>query len=116
MYFFYYICHKYIKILLNMIEIVEKYNSYLNKIPELIKKSYYKAEYFIEHLKISEATYYRKLRENAFTNKEVTILSELLFPEQVIFRHLKDSEEDIKEGRVEAHELVRSKLEAKHFS
>ena len=99
-----------------MIGLVEKYNSYINTLPELIKKSYYKAEYFIESLKVSEATYYRKLRENAFTSKEVTILSELLFPEQVILRHLKASEQDIKEGRVEAHELVKSKLETKYFS
>ena len=99
-----------------MIGVVEKYNSYLNNLPELIKKSYYKAEYFIEALKVSEATYYRKLRENAFTSAEVTSLTELLFPEQVILKHLQESEQDIKEGRVEAHELVKSKLETKYFS
>lgn len=99
-----------------MIALVEQYNSYVEKLPKLIKDSYYKAEYFWRHLNISEATFYRKIRENAFTPKEITILTELLFPNEVILQHLKQSELDIKEGRVEAHEVVREKLNAKYFS
>jgi hypothetical protein len=97
-----------------MIGIVEQYNSYIRNLPILVKESYYKAEYFIKSLNISEATYYRKLRENAFTSQEVTILTDLLFPDEVLLNHLKKSEDDIREGRVEAHEVVKEKLQAKY--
>ena len=99
-----------------MINIVQKYNSYISDLPKLIKKSYYKTEYFLEHLKVSEATFYRKIRDNAFTTKEVTIITELLYPNEVILKHLKESEKDIKEGRVEAHDVVKKKLKVKNFS
>ncbi|MGY0407760.1 MAG: hypothetical protein ACWIPJ_05320 [Polaribacter sp.] len=97
-----------------MIETVEKYNNYLESIPVLIKKSYYKAEYFIQNLNLSEATYYRKLRENAFTFNEVTVLTKLLFPEEVILKHLRKSEEDIKQGRIITHEEAKSRLKSKY--
>lgn len=99
-----------------MVEIVQKYNRHIDNLPNLIKKSYYKAEYFIKHLGLTESTFYRKIREKAFTTKEVETLTELLFPNEVILQHLKESENDIKVGRVEAHEVVKQKLQMKHFS
>ena len=99
-----------------MIGLVKEYNSYIENLPKLIKKSYFKAEYFLQHLNVSEATFYRKIRQNAFTNQEVQKITELLYPNEVILDHLKQSETDIKEGRVEAHEVVKQKLKIKHFS
>jgi hypothetical protein len=97
-----------------MIDIVVKYNSYLDELPDLIKQSYYKAEYFIKNLKISEATYYRKIRERNFTPKEVEIITELLFPEELLFRALQRGEDDIKAGRVKPHNEVMQNLRSKY--
>ncbi len=97
-----------------MIDIVIKYNSYLDSLPELVKNSYYKAEYFIKNLKVSEATYYRKLRERSFTPKEVEIITELLYPEEVLLRSLQKGEEDIKAGKVKSHREVMKNLRSQY--
>jgi hypothetical protein len=99
-----------------MIDIVEKYNSYLLDLPQLIKNAHFKSEYFIKQLNVSEATYYRKLREHSFSPTEVTLLTELLFPDEIILRYLEKSENDIKEGKVVSHNEVKNKLMAKYFS
>ncbi len=87
-----------------MIETVAKYNKYLETLPDLIGKSYYKAEYFINALSISQATYYRRLRENSFSPKEVTILTNLLFPkeayEKEFLKAIEAGREDFKNGDV----------------
>jgi hypothetical protein len=79
-----------------MIELVKKYNTYVDELPILIKNSYFKAEYFIKNLECSEQTYYRKLRENSFTIKEIEKLTELLFPKEFYTMELK---KEIEQGR-----------------
>ena len=51
-----------------MIQLVQKYNTYLRSIPELISKTHYKAAYFQKILGLKRPTYYRKLRYNAFNS------------------------------------------------
>lgn len=97
-----------------MIDIVVKYNSYLDSLPDLVKNSYYKAEYFIKNLRVSEATYYRKLRDRSFTPKEVEIITELLYPEEMLLRSLERGEKDIKEGNLTPHNEVMKNLRAKY--
>jgi predicted DNA-binding transcriptional regulator AlpA len=97
-----------------MIQIVEEYNDYVLRIPELISKSYYKADYFINNLGLKNATYYRKLKDKNFTPQEIKKITELLFPEELLIQKLKKSEEDIKAGRVTEHTEVMAKLRAKY--
>lgn len=97
-----------------MIEIVENYENYINSLPELIGKSYYKAEFFIQKLGLKHATYYRKLKSNSFTHQEVKLITSLLFPEEILMQELQKSEEDIKAGRTIDFEDFRQKLRAKY--
>ncbi|WP_335966081.1 hypothetical protein [Galbibacter sp. PAP.153] len=101
-----------------MIDIVTEYNNYLEKLPELINKTYYKAEYFVRALGISQATYYRKLRENSFTPKEVTVLTKILFPKetykQELMESLQDAYKELEEGKTvssaEMREMMRNQI------
>lgn len=97
-----------------MIQLVEEYDKYSAEIPELVSKSYYKAEYFIQNLGLKNATYYRKLKENNFTPQEIKKITELLFPEEVLLQKLQKSEEDIQSGRVLEHDVVMEKLRSKY--
>ncbi|GAA6767159.1 hypothetical protein [Flavobacterium johnsoniae] len=97
-----------------MIEIVENYENYINSLPELIGKSYYKAEFFIQKLGLKHATYYRKLKSNSFTHQEVKLITTLLFPEDILMQELKKSEEDIKAGRTITFEDFKQKLKTKY--
>lgn len=97
-----------------MIQLVEEYDKYVSNLPELVSKSYYKAEYFIQNLGLKNATYYRKLKENNFTAQEIKKITELLFPEEVLLQKLQKSEEDIQQRRVLDHEDVIAKLRSKY--
>ena len=97
-----------------MIEIVENYENYINSLPELISKSYYKAEFFIQKLGLKHATYYRKLKSKSFTHQEVKLITSLLFPEEILMQELQKSEEDIRAGRTIDFEDFKQKLRAKY--
>ncbi|KFF04522.1 hypothetical protein [Flavobacterium reichenbachii] len=97
-----------------MIEIVENYENYINTLPELISKSYYKADFFIQKLGLKHATYYRKLKSNSFTHQEVKLITTLLFPEEILMQELQKSEEDIKAGRTINFEDFKQKLKIKY--
>lgn len=97
-----------------MIEIVQNYENYICSLPELISKSYYKAEFFMQKLGLKHATYYRKLKSNSFTHQEVKLITTLLFPEEILMQELKKSEEDIKAGRTIDFEDFKQKLSAKY--
>lgn len=93
-----------------MITLVKKYNTYIEKLPELIENSDYKLDYYIKNLNVSKPTMYRKLREKAFTISEISILTRLLFPKEAYLEEitidLEKSKEDIKNGRVVEHSEV----------
>ncbi len=101
-----------------MIAVVKEYNNYVKRIPSLIESTHYKAEYFINLLGLKTATYYRKLRENAFTSEEIEKITTALYPKEAYLEELKAelnlAEEDIKNGRVVAHADVLKKLKEKY--
>lgn len=97
-----------------MIEIVENYENYINNLPELISKSYYKAEFFMQRLGLKHATYYRKLKSKTFTHQEVKLITTLLFPEEILLQELQKSEEDIKAGRTIDFAEFKEKLRTKY--
>lgn len=97
-----------------MIEIVENYENYVNSLPELINKSYYKAEFFMQKLGLKHATYYRKLKLKSFTHQEVKLITTLLYPEELLIQELQKSEEDIKAGKTIDYSHFKEKLRAKY--
>lgn len=90
-----------------MIHVVKEYNKYLQIIPELISKTDYKASYFIKLLDLKAPTYYRKLRDNAFSIEEIEVLTKALFPKEAYFEEIKadliKSKDDFKQGRFIKH-------------
>jgi len=97
-----------------MLDIVLKYNAYVDRLADLVKNSYYKAEYFTKSLGISEGTYYRKLKNKSFTHKEVTKLTQLLFPEELLLKALEEGKADLKNGKTYTHKEAREILAKKH--
>jgi hypothetical protein len=97
-----------------MIETVENYEKYINNLPELISKSFYKAEFFMQKLGLKHATYYRKLKQKNFTHQEVKLITVLLFPEEILMQEFQKSEEDIKAGRIIDYSDFKEKLRTKH--
>ena len=65
-----------------MIDLIREYKNHLDNIPNLIEKSDYKTSYFLKHLNLKPATYYRKLRLKSFTTSEIEILTKLLRPKK----------------------------------
>ncbi len=102
-----------------MIEIVEKYNNYIAQIPQLIHETDYKASYFIKLLDLKPPTYYRKLRDNAFSIEEINLLTKALFPKEAYLqemkRDLKISDEDFEKGKVVEHKEVMKDLAKKYL-
>lgn len=103
-----------------MIAIVKDYKNYVNKLPEIIADTYYKADYFANGLDLKLPTYYRKLREKSFTLEEVEALTKLLYPKecykQELLESLEDSRKEIKEGKSmtneEMKQMMREKIES----
>lgn len=93
-----------------MIEIVINYKNYVEELPNLLSKSKYKMEYFIEKLGVSVPTFYRKLREKKFTLKEVELLSKELHPEEYykaeFMQNLQKSIKEMEEGKVRSNKEV----------
>lgn len=97
-----------------MIEIVQNYENYIDSLPDLIGKSYYKAEFFMQKLGLKHATYYRKLKSKSFSHQEVKLITTLLFPEEILIQEFQKSEEDIKAGRTIDYADFKEKLRTKY--
>lgn len=100
-----------------MITIVNKYKNYLDELSGLITKSDYKAQYFMKALGLKTATYYRKLRDNAFTVSEVEIITKALYPKEFYKQELLESIEkgrqDFKDSKTMTSEEMRLAMRKK---
>jgi len=100
-----------------MIHLVQEYNNYTQSIPSLIAKTDYKASYFIKLLNLKAPTYYRKLRDNAFTANEVFTLTKALFPKETfkeeLLASLNKGRNDFKNSNVISSEEVRKEMREK---
>lgn len=97
-----------------MIKEVISYKNIAKKIPFLIKESDYKTEFFIKKLELKQATFYRKLRENAFTVDEVEKIIILTNPDEILQLEFMKAEDDIKNGRLSDHNEVMERLRIKY--
>jgi hypothetical protein len=94
-----------------MIKIVKKFENYTYNIKDYIDNSNYKTKFFIELLDLSNATFYRKIKEHSFTISEIVKLTEVLFPKEFYDYQLTESirkgREDYKNGKVtDASQLI----------
>ncbi len=98
---------------MNKVEIVENYKKYISEIPEMIAKSPYKTQYFIDKLKMHKVTFYRKLKNRRFSLEEVSTITEVLNPKDFYLlelnKELEKGRNDIAEGRVHEHADVMNK-------
>ena len=98
-----------------MIDIVDKYEDLLFSLPELIKKSHFKAEFFAEGLNLKLPTYYRKLKQRNFSLPEVRKIIILIDKKQSILEEMKKSIErgraDFLAGRVYSNEEVMKEMD-----
>ncbi|KAB1159450.1 hypothetical protein F7018_03825 [Tenacibaculum aiptasiae] len=88
-----------------MIQLVKDFELYSLRIGELIEKSNYKTKYFIEKLEVSKPTFYRKLKDQTFTVKELVKIAELLYPQEYyewkLNNNISESKKQYREGKFE---------------
>ena len=102
-----------------MIQIVKEFQEFAFNIDHFIDKSNFKTKYFIEILELSRPTFYRKMREKAFTINEIGKLSEILFPKELykyqLEKELSFARKEIVEGKIVSSEdakiLMRKQIE-----
>lgn len=86
-----------------MLQIVSKYITFLSQLKEYIDNSPYKTSFIYESLHMSKQVFYRKLKAQTFTPKEVFTISKILFPSEALLMELEESNSDKKAGRVVEH-------------
>ncbi len=92
-----------------MDNIVQEYRTFINALPERIKKSSIKTNAIIDKTGIPRATFYNKLKNNSFTLDEVEQISQILAIEDYIDTQIAKGKADIKAGRtVNAKEALNS--------
>lgn len=93
-----------------MLDILDKYDEMLEKVPDLIANSKFKKEYIISELNLTRSTFYNKLKNSSFSSGELRKLAELMFPEETKLYKLQKSIEkgldDIDAGKLKSHETV----------
>lgn len=93
-----------------MLDILDKYDEMLEKVPDLIANSKFKKEYIISELNLTRSTFYNKLKNSSFSSGELRKLAELMFPEETKLYKLQKSIEkgldDIDAGSLKSHETV----------
>lgn len=67
---------------MNTLKLIDNYEALTNQLIEDIKKSDFKVAYFLKLLNLKSSFFYKKMREKRFTNEEVKILSQHLYPEE----------------------------------
>jgi hypothetical protein len=66
-----------------MNETIVEYRNLLNRVDEFIKLSGYRIDYLQEKLGISRVSFWRKRKNGEFTIKEMEILSEFIFTDEI---------------------------------
>lgn len=64
------------------LDVVYQYDVVVTQLIQDIKKSDFKTSYFLKLLNLKDSFFYKKMREKRFTNEEVKLLSQHLYPEQ----------------------------------
>lgn len=100
-----------------MIQLVLKYQEYIENLRGYIDESPYKSSFFLKELNLSKPTFYRKLREQTFTVDEVSKLTKLLFPKeaykQEFLESIKEGKEDVVLGNIKTSKEIRQSMREK---
>lgn len=94
-----------------MIDLILNYKKITESIPEELKKSPFRMEHVVKESGINISTFYRKLRNNTFNPDEVLKIFTIIKPEETdIYKFellLKESLQDVKEGKVIDHKEMK---------
>ncbi len=98
-----------------MLQIVNKYVNYVEHLKEYVNNSPYKTSYIYEKIGMNKQNFYRKMRNNSFTPKEVLSISKILFPDEALLLELQKSQKDKENGRVMEYSKGIEILKKKHL-
>ena len=98
-----------------MVKILKEYRRILSVLPRDIKKSYYKSDFFINQLDLKPSTFYRKLKDGAFTLDEVEKIYKILHPEDFILDKIEESKAAYERGEYMTSSEVRKSMKEKYF-
>lgn len=94
-----------------MVETILEYQKLQQEMPQIMAASKYKASYFMEALKLTPSTYYRKVSTAKFTPEELLKIVELVDPKAYyrweFEQELKKGLADLDAGRTIPHEEVK---------
>ena len=93
-----------------MIAEIIDYKNIVDGIANLVKNSPFKMEHIVKTVGMPPATFYRKMNNSSFTVDEMLAIAKVISPQETYFyelkQALKQSNEDIKEGRLFDHQDV----------
>lgn len=97
-----------------MIQTVKDYQNLIQRIPELLENTPYKMSHIINKTAMARPTFYRKLKNGAWTPEEVIKLLEFIDP-KAFYRHefereLALAEQDVAAGRLVENEKVLERI------
>lgn len=93
-----------------MIAEIIDYKNIVEDIANLVKNSPFKMEYIVKTVGMPPATFYRKMNNSSFTADEMLAIAKIISPQETYLYELKQaikqSNDDIKEGRIFEHQEV----------
>ena len=97
-----------------MIETILEFQKLQRQMPQVMADSKFKASYFIEALKMSPSTYYRKISTAKFTAEELLKIVELVHPKAYyrweFEQEIKKGLAELKAGKSLPHEQVKQMI------
>lgn len=91
---------------MNTLKLIHDYDIVVTQLIEDIKKSDFKIAYFLKLLNLKSSFFYKKMREKRFTNEEVKLLSQHLYPEQyqayqdeLLSNYITKAKEQLQQGK-----------------
>ncbi|MEO9513249.1 MAG: hypothetical protein ABJN84_13660 [Flavobacteriaceae bacterium] len=94
-----------------MVKLVKEYGAYVENLTDYIKDSKYKMQHFLDELNMSKRTFYRKLKSNSFSIKEIELITKLLFEKEAykeeLLQKIEEGREEIMQGNVVSSEKAR---------
>ena len=89
-----------------MILEIKNYIKISNSIDEILKNTPFKIKYIIEKSRISEPTFFRKMKEKKFNPEELLKIAEIIDPETSLLQTLEEAEKDFDNEIYFSHDEV----------
>lgn len=93
-----------------MIAEIINYKNIVDDIANLVKNSPFKMEHIVKTVGMPPASFYRKMNNSSFTADEMLAIAKIISPQETYLYELKEalkqSNQDINEGRIFEHQDV----------